>query len=52
MLMLALATAPEALIASGVAQRVLAGGLGALGGLVLLTGGILAGFTRSRWPRR
>lgn len=52
MLMLALATPPSALIAAGAAQRVLGGGIGALAGLVLLTGGILAGLARSRWPGR
>jgi hypothetical protein len=33
-------------------QRVLAGGLGALFGLMLLTGGILVGLATSRWPGR
>jgi hypothetical protein len=33
-------------------QRILAGGLGALAGLMLLTGWILVGLATSRWPGR
>lgn len=45
-----LALAGASASAHAVIGRILGAGLGALGGLILLTGGILVGLARSRWP--